>query len=233
MNTLVNSSDVLDFLNNTSSSTGSLADILVGIFFALIIGLIISITNLKTSKIKASQSYLLTIIIIPISIFLVIYLIGNNVATAFGLAGAFSIVKFRSEQESSKDIAYIFFAMAGGLACGLGYYLYGLLFTIILCLIMALLMKLNFASDDHTTTSRLKILVPENLDFENVFESLLEKNTLRYELVRVKTVDLGSLYELIYEIEVEKKLGIKEFLDEIRCYNGNLTVSLFTSREVA
>lgn len=228
---MILSNNVLEFLNNTTSSTSSVMDILVGMFFALIIGLIISLTNLKTSKIKASQSYLLTIIIIPISIFLVIYLIGNNVATAFGLAGAFSIVKFRSEQESSKDIAYIFFAMAGGLACGLGFYLYGLLFTIILCLIMTVLVKINFGGD-NTTISRLKILVPENLDFENVFEDLLVKNTLRYELVKVKTVDLGSLYELVYEIEVEKTTSIKQFLDEVRCRNGNLTVSLFTSREV-
>lgn len=193
-----------------------------------LIGLLISLTHIKiTDKNTVSDSLPVTLFILPIIIALIISLIGNNVASAFSLAGAFSIVRFRSEPGDPKDISFIFFAMAGGLACGLGVYLYGIVFTIILCAIMMILSYAKFGKTKGNVKV-LKILIPENLDYEDAFDDLFLKFTNGYSLTKVKTVDLGSLYELVYTVNLKGNVSQKQFLDQIRCRNGNLTVMLST-----
>ncbi len=223
----------MDTLTNTITQTATttatvftIQDMLIGIGITMIIGLLVCFTYMKTTrKTEISESFILTLIIIPIVIDIIIALIGNNVASAFSLAGAFSIVRFRSEPGDPKDIGYIFFTMAGGLACGLGLYSYAIIFTIILCLIMVVLNKVKFGIASNNRKS-LKILIPENYDFENMFEDIFDAFTEEAVLQRVKTVDLGSLYELNYIINLKTDAKQKEFLDNIRSRNGNLTVLL-------
>ncbi len=221
--------DTVTNLVNTSAETVTaytLNDMFVGIAITLIIGLMVCFTYMKTTKkSEVSESFVTTLIIVPIVINIIIAVIGNNVASAFSLAGAFSIIRFRSEPGDPKDIGYIFFSMAGGLACGLGLYLDAIVFTIILCIIMFLLNKFNFGVISRNKKS-LKILIPENYDFEGAFDDLFLTYTENAELIRIKSVDLGSLFELNYIVNLKQDAKQKEFLDHIRSRNGNLTVLL-------
>ncbi len=201
------------------------------LIIAFILGMIISITYIKTNSRKThNQNFILTLIMISPIIAIIILLIGNNVARAFGLAGAFSIIRFRSQAGDPKDIAYVFFTMAAGLACGVGLYGYATLFTVILCLLMAILSLSNFGSNkSHEKT--LKIVIPEDLDYHGVFDEVLEKYTITHELRRVKTTELGSLFELVYMVNLRFEANEKDFIDEIRCRNGNLSVVLIMKAE--
>lgn len=212
-----------------ATTSQNLYQMMIIILSALVVGMLISLTHIKTTdKNTTSESLPITLVILPIIIALIISLIGNNVASAFSLAGAFSIVRFRSEPGDPKDISYIFFAMAGGLACGIGLYLYGIVFTIILCFIMIMLSKTNFGKSKDTIKT-LKILVPEDFDYENAFDDLFLQYTESSTLTRAKTVDLGSLYELSYQVNLKNNVSQKSFIDQIRCKNGNLTVMLTTN----
>lgn len=220
----------MDILTNATDtlSVGSytIQDMIFGIGVTLLIGLIVSFTYMKTTKRSSvSESFILTIIIIPVVINIIIALIGNNVASAFSLAGAFSIVRFRSEPGDPKDIGYIFFSMAGGLACGMELYVNAIIFTIILCAIMVVLNKVKFGSS-HENQKTLKVLIPEDYDFENAFSDLLAKYTDEAILTTVKTVDLGSIYEISYNLTLKNNVNKKQFIDDIRSRNGNLTVLL-------
>lgn len=162
---------------------------------------------------------------IPCIIAIIILLIGSNIARAFGLAGAFSIIRFRSTPGDPKDIAYVFFTMAAGLSCGVGYFGYAIFFTILLCLFMVVLSKVNFGAR-KSSYKLLKVVIPENLDYEREFEDVFDKYTLSRELRKVKTTDLGTLYELVYIISINNNVSEKDFLDALRCRNGNLNIIL-------
>jgi uncharacterized membrane protein YhiD involved in acid resistance len=209
----------------------SLTNALLTIIISFILGAIISVTYMKTcSKAGYSQSFTLTLIIIPSVIAVIIFLIGSNIARAFSLAGAFSIIKFRSAPGDPKDITYVLFTMATGLACGSGYYGYAALFTVILCSLMFVLNLVNFGVK-KTSQKLLKLVVPEDLDYEGAFDDVFKEYTTGYELKKVRTTDLGSLYELVYTVTMEDQKSQKEFLDALRCRNGNLNITLSMSAE--
>lgn len=196
------------------------------IITSFILGLIISFTYIKTcSKGYYSQSFVLTLIMMPCVVAVIILLIGTNIASAFGLSGAFSIIRFRSAPGDPKDISYVLFCMGAGLACGVGVYGYAIFFTICLCAIMVILCKTNFGAK-NSTEKILKVIIPEDLDYQGVFDDIFETYTYRHELRRVKTTDLGTLYELVYVISMRTNVKEKEFLDELRCRNGNLNITL-------
>ncbi len=181
---------------------------------------------MKTSnKGGYSQNFSLTLIIVPTVIAIIVLLIGSNVARAFSLAGAFSIIRFRSAPGDSKDISYVLFAMAAGLACGVGVFGYAVLFTVFLCLLMFFLNLINFGAK-KTVKKLLKITIPENLNYEGVFDDIFEKYTKNYELIKVKTTDLGSLFQLVYTVDMNTETSQKEFLDNLRSRNGNLNITL-------
>jgi hypothetical protein len=161
---------------------------------------------------------------------IIILLIGNNVARAFGLAGAFSIIRFRSAPGDPKDIAYVFFTMAAGLACGIGMFGYAALFTLFLCVLMAVLSLSNFGAN-RIQDKTLKIVIPEDLDYQGVFDDVLDKYTISHELKRVKTTELGSLFELIYVVNMRFEANEKDFIDELRCRNGNLSIILIMNAD--
>ncbi|WP_139904309.1 DUF4956 domain-containing protein [Clostridium thermarum] len=220
--------------NTTATGTAiSLKDAILTILISFILGAIISITYMKTSnKGGYSQNFSLTLIIVPTVIAIIVLLIGSNVARAFSLAGAFSIIRFRSAPGDSKDISYVLFAMAAGLACGVGVFGYAVLFTVFLCLLMFFLNLINFGAK-KTVKKLLKITIPENLNYEGVFDDIFEKYTKNYELIKVKTTDLGSLFQLVYTVDMNTETSQKEFLDNLRSRNGNLniTLSLYADNE--
>lgn len=224
---------MLNFLtvSGVEGTSISIATALLTIAFSMIIGFIISITYMKTADHgNYTQNFALTLILLPMIISLIILLIGSNVARAFSLAGAFSIVRFRSAPGNPKDISYIFFSMAAGLACGVGFYAYAVLFTVVLCLIMVVLGLLKFGCK-KVSHRNLKITIPEDLNFEGVFDEILKKYTKSYVLSKVKTVDMGSLFELDYNVILKEDAEQKRFIDELRCKNGNLTIALSVSAD--
>lgn len=216
-----------------ADTTISLTNAMLTILVSFALGGIISMTYMKTSnKNGYSQNFALTLVMVPAVIAIIILLIGSNIARAFSLAGAFSIIKFRSAPGDPKDIAYVLFTMAAGLACGTGFFGYALLFTVLLCFLMFVLSFINFGAK-KTTHKLLKITVPEDLDYEGAFDEVLDRFTTGYELRKVKTTDLGSLYELVYTVVMDNKTSQKEFIDELRCRNGNLNIVLSLHAETS
>lgn len=201
-------------------------NLLTSLGVALALGILLSLVYIKTHKNGIpSQSFALTLVVLPAIITVIILLVGNSVARAFSLAGAFSIIRYRSVPGDPKNITYVLFSMAVGLSCGMGYMLYGVLVAVILCLVMILLETVRFGSV-KTTSRLLKITIPENLDYQNAFDDIMEKYTGAYKLARVRTADLGSLYELQYIITGKAGMDEKSFIDELRCRNGNLSIIL-------
>lgn len=217
-------------LTSTTGESLTLANTLIIIGASIILGLIISISYMKTSKEEVVTSgFAVTLIMLPAIISIIILLVGNNVARAFSLAGAFSIIRFRSEPKDPKDISYIFFTLAVGLSAGMGYVGYAVLFTIILCLIMFILKIINYGEADKSFFE-LRITIPENLNYENIFDDVLKKYTSSWKFKKVKTKEFGSLFEITYTV-VMKNENQKKFIDELRCRNGNLGVVLLVPQE--
>lgn len=221
------------FSSTSTNSTMSVVNVLLTVIVSFVLGGLISITYMKTNRKNGySQNFALTLIMTPSIVAMIILLIGSNIARAFSLAGAFSIIRFRSAPGDPKDIAYVLFTMAAGLACGSGFYGYALLFTAILCLLMYILNLLNFGAS-KATQKLLKITIPEDLNYEGAFDEVFEKFTTGHELKKVKTTDLGSLYELVYTVTMDDKTSQKDFIDALRCRNGNLNITLSMCAETS
>lgn len=195
--------------------------------------MLISIVYIKThGKGRYSQNFALTLVMIPSIIAIVILFVGSDVAKAFSIAGVFSIIRFRSAPGDPKDISYVFFALGAGLACGVGLPQYAALFTVLLCIIMIVLGKINFG-DKKINSKILKIVIPEDLDYQGVFDDVLKAHTQNFELKRVKTTDLGTLFELVYVVTMNHEANEKLFIDELRCRNGNLNIILSMNAEAS
>lgn len=214
--------------NSINSGSGieiNTLNVILSMVAALVFGLVISLTYIGTHKDRHQQSFAITLTMLPIILTVIILFVGSNVARAFSLAGTLSIIRFRSAPGDPEDIGYIFFDIAAGLACGVGLFGWGALFVAVLCLFMLVITKIDFAKP-KSTAKQLKITIPENLDYEGVFDEILKKYTNSYMLRRVKTTDLGSLFELTYSLKMIKDANEKEFIDELRTRNGNLNIVL-------
>ncbi|WP_296628161.1 DUF4956 domain-containing protein [uncultured Negativibacillus sp.] len=171
-----------------------------------------------------TKSFVVTLALLPAMVQIVIMLVNGNLGAGVAVMGAFSLVRFRSVPGSAREIGSLFFAMALGLATGMGYLGYAVLFLLLIGIANILLYSTSFAAP-KLIDRELKITIPESLDYEGVFDDLFEKYTTRHELLHVKTSNMGSLYELCYLVRL-KDTGInKNFLDEIRCRNGNLNIT--------
>ena len=214
-------------ITSTTGESFTLTNTLIIITSSILLGIVISLAYLKTHKKDGYiPSFIISLIMLPTIISIIILLVGNNVARAFSLAGAFSIIRFRSTPGDTKDISYIFFTLAVGLASGMGYVGYAVIFTIILCTVMIILdNSLNFAMP-KSKAMVLKITVPEDLNFEGVFDEILNTNTTSWNMVKVRTRDFGALYELNYSIHIKNDVNQKKFIDSLRVRNGNLNISL-------
>ena len=190
---------------------------------SLICGLIIAGTYLV--KNRCSRSFAVTLVLLPAIVELVIILVNGNIGAGVAVAGAFSLVRFRSAPGKGQEITSIFLAMAVGLATGMGYVGVAVLFSVVVSLINLLLNVLKFgeAGDNFRT---LKITVPENLDYEGKFEDIFRKYLSSYTFDEVKTSNMGSLYKITLSVVMKPNVSNKEFLDELRTRNGNLDISL-------
>lgn len=214
---------------STTDTSISATGLLAALVISLVLGLIISLVYMYTSKNKSpSQSFSLTLVILPVVVTVIILLVGSNIARAFSLAGAFAIIRFRSAPGDAKDITFVLFTMAIGLSTGMGYIAYAAIITVFLCVVM-LALEFTKYGQSKVIQKILKITVPENLDYENAFDTVLEKYTTTSKLNKVKTADLGSLYELSYSVTTKSGISDKAFIDELRCRNGNLNITLVLS----
>ncbi|MBP3578214.1 MAG: DUF4956 domain-containing protein [Lachnospiraceae bacterium] len=193
---------------------------LVAAVFGLVIG---SVYFAVCKREQRSLSFFLSLVMIPAVVAVVISLIGSNVARAFSIAGVFALVRYRSIPGDGKDIAFVFMAMASGLACGLGYLTLGLAVVVVLSVVVVLVNLLgNFLVKSECR--QLRILIPEDMDYQGVFDDLLGEYTTKASLDRIKTTNMGTLYELTYIVYLKNGINEKKFMDEIRTRNGNLTV---------
>jgi len=211
-----------NFLTNTTTSI-SITGCLICIVAAIILGGVVSFTHKLTTK--TSPQFLITLAILPVLVQVVIFLVNGNLGTALAVAGAFSLVRFRSMPGNSKEIVSVFWAMAVGLGLGMGYVFYSAVVTVIVAVLVIIFTKITDKSKD-LMERKLKIVIPENLDYEEVFNDIFGKYTNNHELIKVKTTNMGSMYELIYSVSIKKEVKEKEFIDDIRCRNGNMLVML-------
>lgn len=193
---------------------------------ALIFGAAVAFTYYKTQEENLYQESMgITLFMLPVILSVIILFIGSNIARAFSLAGTLSIIRFRSAPGDAKDIGFIFFDIAAGLACGVGLYAYGALFIIILCAALFVVKKGNLFKTKNVQKT-LKITIPEDLNYQGVFDDILDKYTKKHTLTKIKTTDLGSLFELCYSVSMDQNQNEQEFLNELRCRNGNLNIIL-------
>jgi len=207
-------------LNNIIDTNLTLRSALIIFGSALILGFVISLVHMKTSK--CSKNMAITLAILPFLVSVVICMVNGNLGTGIAVVGAFSLVRFRSLPGNSKEIAVIFFAMAVGLALGTGYIAYGAIITAIGSLLILVLSNTNFG--ENRKTRILRITVPEDVDYTKEFDNILKKYSTKSVLAKVKTTNLGSLFELTYLIDLSG--NEKAFIDELRVKNGNLKIML-------
>lgn len=169
------------------------------------------------------KDFVVTLAILPLIVQLVIMLVNGNLGAGVAVMGAFSLVRFRSIPGTAKDIASIFCAMALGLATGMGYISVAAVFLVCIILFNMILLKTNFG-EEKGMAKQLKITIPEDLNYMDIFDDLMVKYTKEYQLTQVKTTNMGSLYELTYAIRLKADANEKEFIDELRCRNGNLRI---------
>ena len=217
-----------DFFNSVLSDTSSdmtVGSVMVTMLAAVIFGLAVAFTYYAVQKENYQKSLAASLLMLPCILSVIILFIGSNIARAFSLAGTLSIIRFRSAPGEPTDIGFIFFAIAAGLSAGVGLYGYGALFVLILCAVIIISEKTGlFTKKD--AYKRLKITVPENLNYEGAFDEILKKYSDKYRLTKVKTTDLGSLFEIEYSLIMDSDKNERDFINELRCRNGNLNIML-------
>lgn len=186
---------------------------------SLVLGILISVIFWIQGE--SSKSFLTTLIVLPVLVQSVIMMVNGNLGTSVAVLGAFGLVRFRSVPGNSKDISGVFFAMAVGLATAMGCISFAFMLTIIVGGIFILLSKVKLGSSSDRT---LRITIPENLDYTNIFDEVFAQYVDKAELERVKTTNLGSMFDLTYKVKMKRNMNEKAMLDAIRCKNGNLTV---------
>ena len=178
---------------------------------------------MKTSQ--TTKGFLVTLATLPLLVMAVMIMINGNLGTSIAILGAFSLIRFRSIQGKAKDLLSVFFAMMVGLACGMGHILFAAVITAIAVIAILFFSYTNFL-EPNKKQRVLKIVVPEDLDYEEVFNDIFKKYTSHAELIKMKTMNMGSLYKLTYDVTMKSGVKEKAFLDEIRVKNCNLKVLL-------
>lgn len=214
------------FTTTSSGTSVTLPTFILAMATAMLLGLVTALVYLKTYNSRVSpQKFSFTLVLLPVVIAVIIMLVGNNVARAFSLAGAFSIIRFRSAPGDPAEITYVLMTMAIGLASGLGYLAYAVISAIILLVAMLLMNVLNFGGHE-TADQLLKLTVPEDMYDKQMVEDVLKQYAQKVVLKRVKTTELGSLFELQYLLRMKSGVDEKAFIDALRTTNGNLGIAM-------
>jgi uncharacterized membrane protein YhiD involved in acid resistance len=198
---------------------------MVCIISSLVIGFIIAAMYMYKST--YSKSFIVTLATLPAIVCVIIMMVNGNVGAGVAVAGAFSLVRFRSLPGTAKEIGVLFMAMGAGLVTGMGYIAYAFAFVIILGIVNIVYSHLDFGVKKQTALNKtLRVTIPEDLDYTDVFDDIFEKYTDKTELVNVKTTNMGSLFKLTYNVKFSEENTEKKFIDEIRCRNGNLEITI-------
>ena len=196
---------------------------------SLVLGLVIAAVYMLQGE--YTKNFVVTLLLLP-ALVQAVMMVNGNLGTGVAIMGAFSLVRFRSVPGTSREISGVFYAIVVGLATGMGYLAYAAMITVIVGAVM--LVSYKVVGHAGVQQHLLRIVISEDLDYEGVFEDILLKYTKTARLIQVKTINMGSMYELRYEIALAKDASVKAMIDDIRTRNANLTVScsrVLTSRE--
>ena len=207
-------------------------DFLLCLGCSLVLGLIMALVYMYRTR--YTKSFVVTLALLPAVVCVVIMLVNGNVGTGVAVAGAFSLVRFRSVPGTAKEICALFLAMGAGLIAGMGYLGFAVLFTLAMCLAFALYNRLDFGAKKNAETYKtLTITIPEDLDYTGVFDDIFDEFTACHELVRVKTTNMGSMFKVTYDVMLRDVAREKEMIDKMRCRNGNLEITVSKQETVS
>ncbi|MBQ9061805.1 MAG: DUF4956 domain-containing protein [Eubacterium sp.] len=205
------------------AGTFHLESVAIALGTAIVLGLLIA--GIYRAVSSFAGGFAVVLALLPFLVASVIMIVNGNLGTSVAVLGAFGLVRFRSAPGSAREIGFIFFAMAVGLASGMGFITLAALIAAVGCVLIFLLFRLGFErnlSEERT----LRVTIPEDLSYNGIFDDLFQQYTRRHELQRVKTTNMGTMYELTYRVIMRNPSEEKPFLDAVRCRNGNLTISL-------
>ena len=189
---------------------------------AISLGLIMALTHKLTSK--YNKNFLITLTLIPLAVEAIMIMVNGSLGTGIAVAGAFSLIRFRSIPGTSREILSIFIAMTVGIVLGMGYIGYAVIITVVTSLIICILNKATIF--ENNKDKLLKITIPENLDYTDIFNDEFKEYLNNFEINQVKTTNMGSLFEITYIVNVKNNINEKEFIDKLRIKNGNLKIVL-------
>ena len=203
----------------------SMTDFLLCLGTSLAIGIVIAFSYMYRTR--YTKSFVVTLALLPAVVCVVIMMVNGNVGTGVAVAGAFSLVRFRSVPGTAKEICTLFLAMGAGLIAGIGYLGFAVLFTLVMCAVFVLYNCLDFGTKKNAATFKtFTITIPEDLNYTGVFEDIFSEYTRCHDLVRVKTTNMGSMFKLTYNVELRDAAKEKEMIDKMRCRNGNLEIAV-------
>ncbi|MCR4792800.1 MAG: DUF4956 domain-containing protein [Lachnospiraceae bacterium] len=217
LNTIINSI--------IGSADISIIQFMVPILSALILGFILAKVSMGDNR--SSKGFIVTLALLPAIVCVVIMAVNGNIGAGVAVAGAFSLVRFRSAQGTAKEIAGLFMAMTIGLLTGMGYVFYAFIFELIMIAVMVLYRAMDFGSEKKSELTRsLRITIPEDLDYTGVFDEIFEEFTIEHALLSAKTSSMGSMFKLDYDVVLKSADVEKKFIDKLRCRNGNLEIAI-------
>ena len=203
----------------------SLENFLSCVGISLVIGVLLALTYMYRSR--YTKSFVITLATLPAVVCVVIMMVNGNVGTGVAVAGAFSLVRFRSVPGSAKEIVMLFLAMSAGLIAGMGYLAFSLLFAMLMCVVFLIYNRLDMGSKKNVERYKsIRITIPEDLDYTGIFDEIFAEYTKSHEIVQVKTTNMGSMYRLTYNIALKDPTKEKEMIDRIRERNGNLEITV-------
>lgn len=207
------------------NSVISVTSFLICLTSSLILGLVMAFTYMVHTR--YTKSFVVTLALLPAVVCVVIMLVNGNVGTGVAVAGAFSLVRFRSVPGTAKEICTLFLAMGAGLIAGMGYLGFAILFTLIMCAAFLLYNRLDFGSQKNANLYKtLTVTIPEDLDYTGIFDDIFREYTSSHDLIYVKTTNMGSMFRLVYQVTLQDTKKEKEMIDKFRCRNGNLEISV-------
>ncbi len=211
--------------DTTTTSVISVTDFLLCLGFSLVLGLVMAFAYMYRTR--YTKSFVVTLALLPAVVCIVIMLVNGNVGTGVAVAGAFSLVRFRSVPGTAKEICTLFLAMGAGLICGMGYLGFAVLFTVVMCIMFIIYNRINFGTKKNAELYKtFNIVIPEDLDYSEVFDDVFKRYTTAFDLVRVKTTNMGSMFKLTYNVVLKDAKDEKALIDTIRCRNGNLEITV-------
>ena len=203
----------------------SVTDFLLCLGASLVIGILMAFAYMYRTR--YTKSFVVTLALLPAVVCVVIMMVNGNVGTGVAVAGAFSLVRFRSVPGTAKEICTLFLAMGAGLIAGMGYLGFAVLFAVVMCIMFVLYNRLDFGTKKNAATFKtFTITIPEDLDYSGIFDDIFSEFTISHDLVRVKSTNMGSMFKLTYNVMLRDVTREKEMIDKIRCRNGNLEIAV-------